>query len=99
MTIVDGGVSAADAIAASLCWLARFRHGDAAMIGEVNLESVGYWHRGGCRFCSKPMEDLLTTYGLGQVQPDQMRAFKELSKQARAARIREAQEVPWYEQL
>jgi hypothetical protein len=96
--VVDG-ISAAEAIAASLCWLARDRYGDAAMIGDVNLEAVGYWHRGNCRFCTKPMDELVTTYNVSNVLADQLSAFLSLSRPARAARIREAQEKPWYEQL
>jgi hypothetical protein len=97
--IVGDGISPAEAIAASMCWLARFRHGDAAMIGEVNLDNIGYWHRAGCRFCTKPMNELVTTFAIGRCEKGSMAAFNALSKSARAARIREAQEVPWYEQL
>jgi hypothetical protein len=93
------GVSAAEAIAASLCWLARFRWGELGATYSGVLEGTTYWHKANCRFCTKPTEDLITTYGLDRVEATQLKAFKELSRSTRAARIREAQEVPWYEQL
>lgn len=102
--MVDERCSPAESIAASLCWLARFQHGDLAKsvggdIGAAINKGVGYWHRAGCRFCAKPMEELLTKYGTGNIAPGAMGEFMALERKARAARIREAQEVPWYEQL
>lgn len=101
MTIVDGGVTAAEAVAASLCWLARFKNGEdlGRLAGGPVATQLDYWHKPGCRFCDKPVGELLTTYGVGQVSPEAMKAWSSLSRPARAARIREAQEVPWYERL
>lgn len=94
------GVLPADAIAASLCWLARNRHGDLAKtISDAVDKGVGYWHKAGCRFCRMPMEELLTKYGLANVEPGSYADFTALDRKARAARIREAQEVQWYDTL
>ena len=90
----------AEAIAASLCWLARDRHGEqlGKTAGEVVNKGIAQ-HRPNCRFCRMPKEELLTTYGLSNVEPGTYKAFTDLSPKARWARIREAQEVQWFEQL
>lgn len=92
MTMVEG-ISAAEAIAASICWLARFRYEGAGTIYE------GIGHKPSCRFCAKPSDELLTTYGLSQVRADQFSAWRALPRSVRQSKIGEAQEPPWYERL
>ncbi len=59
-------------------------------------------HPGKCRFCDEPTADLaakLTAWNADEAQDDARREFMALSKAARYARRREAQEPPWWEQV
>lgn len=86
-------VTPAEAIAASMCWLARFRYGEE---GAAIEKGVNFWHRKACRFCSLPASELLTTYSLERVDQADLKAFQRLDRKARAARVYEAQEEPWW---
>jgi hypothetical protein len=86
-------ISAAEAIAASICWLARFRHGAAGPAYD------GIGHKPSCRFCAMPEDTLVEHYAIERVQASQLKAFRALPPAARAKAISEAQEEPWYEQL
>ena len=98
MTMAELGP--AEAIAASLCWLARFRHGEdlGAASGAIT-HGADSRHRPGCRVCGMAVDDLITTYSLDNVEPGSYKTFMELSRLDRADRIREAQEVQWYDTL
>jgi hypothetical protein len=89
----------AEAVAAALCWLARFRHGALGSAYEGVMEAGGYWHKANCRFCDLAPDVLIAAYNITRVDADALKAFNALPRPARAARIREAQEVPWYESL
>jgi hypothetical protein len=89
----DGGVSPAEAVAASICLLARFRHGDAGRAYD------GIGHKPSCRFCDIPEATLVEQYGIERVMASQLKAFRALPPRARAAAVTEAQEAPWYDQL
>ena len=82
----------AEVVAASICWLRRMR-GAAAVVDD----KAGYWHRAGCRFCSVPLEELIESADIARCDPDAVKAWERLPRKARAARIYEAQEEPWWE--
>lgn len=99
-------LSAAEACAASLCWLSRFRFG-SAVAGTTGGDRIaqkvdGYWHRGKCRWCAKPLPELMALITTTLADPSfaaSEAAFKRLDGRARAARVREAQESPWYDEV
>lgn len=81
----------AEVIAASICWLERFKSG----IGPVESRA-GYWHKGTCRFCTIPLEELLAMSDLERCDPGQVEQWQRMPRKQRAARIYEAQEDPWW---
>lgn len=101
-------VSPAEAIAASLCWLSRFKlNSIRAEPGGARIASKveNYWHDRTCRYCDTPAPELMARINRANAALDieederSLRAFKQLPPKARAARVREAQEVPWYDEI
>lgn len=98
-------MSPAETAAASLCWLARFKltpingtPGGARIASKVE----SFWHAKPCRFCAVPMPELLASVEAANrslAGSDTLRAFNRLPRDARTAKVREAQEEPWYDQL
>lgn len=99
--IEEGYLPVAEAIAAGVCWLARWNegHGLRAAIGGETADQVGYWHRVGCRFCSVELDELLALTDLTRCRPDELKWWKAQDRRTRAAKIYEAQEAPWWEQM
>lgn len=85
-------VSIAESVAASVCWLARFRHGEIAAVAN----GVSYWHKRACRFCETPMDELIALADLSRIPAEELKAWERLPAKARAARVYEAQEDPWW---
>ena len=81
----------AETIAAAICYLERFKSG----IGPVESRA-GYWHKRTCRFCTVPMAELLELSRLERCDPGQVKQWEHMPRKARAARIYEAQEDPWW---
>lgn len=88
-------ITVADAVAAGLCWLARWRGGKAQEI----TDQVGYYHRSTCRFCTMPLEELLPMTDLTRCSKEELSWWISATKSTRAARIFEAQEPPWWDKL
>lgn len=96
-------MTVAEVIAASLCWLDRFKLTRATTAGgasraQAQIES--YWHATTCRYCPVKMEELMAKIVAETGRPEWEKReaeFKRLDRKARAARVREAQEEPWYE--
>ena len=106
VTYPDVG-SPAEACAASLCWLARFKVG-VKLAGEPGGDRIaakveGYWHNKACRYCPVPLGELIRRIQLAntaleaEVDRRSLEAFQRLPPKARTARVREAQEVAWYD--
>jgi len=92
----------AEVAAASMCYLARWRqaarlHGGLTDAVTDRIES--FWHPTRCRFCGLPLEQLLviSRESLSPATARLRSEFQSLSREARLARIREAQEPPWWE--
>jgi len=91
----------ATAIAASLCWLWRWNDGmgTRAAVGRDTADQVGFWHRDNCRFCSTELSELLRIADLNGCDPEQLRWWNSLERKARAAKVYEAQEADWWDQM
>lgn len=95
-------LSVPETIAASLCWLSRWNLARAIGPHRAVEQVEGYWHRGTCRFCPRPLEELMADVNAtinSERFAEQERLFKRLPGPARAARVREAQERPWYDDV
>lgn len=100
--IEDGYLPVAEVIAASLCWLARWNEGEGvrAAVGRSTADQVGFWHRLECRFCGvKDLNELLALGDLSRCRPDELRWWNTQDRRTRAAKVYEAQEAPWWEQM
>jgi len=88
----------ADVVAASVCYLARWRSANEEATPQKLAERVSYYHPVHCRFCSSSAKDLLEIARRG---PDAgtLAEWSRLSHAARLARIREAQAPPWWEEV
>lgn len=107
MTAVTGVTvgSPAESAAASLCWLARFKvrahfHGDRG-IDRIGSKVDQYWHDKPCRFCRVPMDELMTMIEAANASlpPETVQAFARLDRNVRTAKVREAQEESWLDEL
>jgi hypothetical protein len=88
--------SVAEAVAAGICWLARWQ--TARPDFRVDLgKGVGFYHRDGCRFCAMSPDELLTLSDLSKFSNAQLTSWAKASRKTRAARIYEAQGEPWWE--
>ena len=88
-------ITPAMAAAAAVCWLARFRFGGMSEIAGAGT----FMHRDGCRFCKVDPRELLGRYGLAECDPDAIGAFEKLPRAAQAARVHEAQEEEWWNEI
>lgn len=101
-------LSPAESVAAAYCWLTRWSEPRPSQMAATFERVQSFWHPGRCRFCDTPLPTLIDLIDESKdrmlKEPDdaQQRAwasFKALGKNARLARIREAQETPWYEDV
>lgn len=81
----------AEVVAASMCYLARFKTG-----AKPVDERTTFWHQRRCRFCDVADDELMKLADLGRCDPAAIEAWGRLPRKARAARIYEAQEKPWW---
>ena len=87
----------ADIVAASVCYLARWRKAPAS--AKAALERVEtFWHPDRCRFCDTSLAELLAMCREPR-DAASVRAFQSLPPLARVARVREAQQPPWWEEF
>lgn len=100
--------SVAEIVAASICYLARW-HSRSALHGHAGVEIPtlqvterveSFWHRKRCRFCNLDKEPLLEIARRSRhIPPAVLATWNDLSKPARLARISEAQEPPWWDEV
>lgn len=97
-------VTLADVVAASMCELAHFKarsalHGHVAAVAIVERIDT-LWHVGECRFCAMTKDQRITlAKRLAEIPASVQDDFRRLPPAARLARIREAQAVPWWDEL
>lgn len=109
LAVTPGVVSPAEAIAASLCWLNRFKSQLPAGNGPRRIASKveGYWHDKACRYCPVPAAELMVRINtaMHDLHDEQGRptatldAFERLRSPAKTAKVREAQEGAWFDEL
>ena len=86
-----------DIVAASVCYLARWRKAPAS--AKAALERVEtFWHPDRCRFCDTSLDELLAVCREPR-DAGAIRVFQSLPPNARVARVREAQQPPWWEEF
>lgn len=93
-------LGAAECVAASLCWLSRMRTPAYNAIAARQVE--GYWHVSTCRWCSIDRAELMAQIVATWADPafdKAVAAFDRLSGPAKVARVKEAQERAWFDQL
>lgn len=107
MTAVTGVtlVAPAETVAASLCWLARFKvrqhfHGDRGT-DRIGSQVDQFWHNKPCRFCTIDMDTLIAAVNASNaaMTEEQRRSFERLDRSAKTAKVREAQEESWLDEL
>lgn len=102
-------VSPAELAAASLCWLSRFKSAlpDGPGTARIADKVESYWHNKPCRYCPVKAEALmLAINGAWEDLYDErgnptvtLTAFEALKPNARTAKVREAQEETWYDEI
>lgn len=85
----------ADRVAASICWLARWR-GQAPVGAEAALGRAQERHPVPCRYCGVPLDELVKLIRAPRDAKAES-AFEALDRKAQYARVREAQDPPWWE--
>lgn len=100
----------AETVAASCCWLARFKMAPTIGADEGGRRIVtkveSYWHNKACRYCRTPLEELMAKieaanreFATTEEGKRALSSFRHLPEKARTAKVREAQEAPWYDDL
>lgn len=85
--------SAAEVVAASVCYLARCWTEPGVLANTITAH-----HPAICRFCKTPLEELVAIATEGP-DPHSRAAFVALPAKAQFARVREAAEPPWWEDV
>lgn len=87
----------AELVAASICWLSRWR---GPMSSTMVLAKAERLHPDRCRFCTVPMESLIRDITADRALIGSDPAFidfEKLNRRARFARVRQEQEDNWWE--